>query len=99
MYRVIYKIDVTGLILDESQYLLTLKRVERLICSLPDYILEEEKCIGINIPAYDPDGDYILTFTLIFRDSGFLEEGLKFLTAYCILNYIEPDQAPIISTF
>lgn len=97
-YKLTYSIDITGWYINEVDYNFAYKRVHRLIASLPERIWGGSKNFGIDIPEYDPDKDCILTFTFLLDDFDCLQEMLKLLKAYCILNYTEDDPSPIIET-
>ncbi|MES2431700.1 MAG: hypothetical protein V4556_12240 [Bacteroidota bacterium] len=94
----LYKFDITGLILTETDYYLQTKRLHRFIGSLPDFMIDSNE-IGRNIPPFIEDADFIFSFTLIFNHIDNLELGLQMLSAYCYLNYYEPDENPSISNF
>lgn len=98
-YVLTYTFDLELQFDGELEYEQVTKRFSRFIASLPDWVVEDNTQFGRNIPAYHPDSDnYLLSFTLAFRDYEFLQQGLLLLNAYCTLHYMKPDEAPIIST-
>ena len=98
-YQLTYSFDIYGLYVDEQDYNTITKKLSFLVASLGDYMIEDNQQFGRNIPPYDETVEKcIIKFRLSFRDFGFLEEGLKFLNAYCILHYMEEDESPFITT-
>ena len=99
-YVLTYTFDIEMSFDGADEYEQITKRFSMFIASLPDWVVDNHNAqFGRNIPPYNPNADkYLIAFTLTFRDYSFLQQGLQLLNAYCILHYIEPDEAPIISS-